>query len=121
MAQQPCRLEITVAGAEGDTILLANYYGNRLFYSDTAVANAQGLAVFARKSGYKPGLYAVLPGKGRVNIVLNEPLIQLATEAADPAGRFRVITSRENTIYHVERKAAEALSLIHISEPTRPY
>ena len=109
MAQQPCRLEITVAGAEGDTILLANYYGNRLFYSDTAVANAQGLAVFARKSGYTPGLYAVLPGKGRVNIVLNEPLIQLATEAADPAGRLRVIASRENTIYHVERKAAEAL------------
>ena len=109
IAHQPCRLEVTVAGAAGDTILLANYYGNRLFYSDTAIANAEGLAVFARKSGYKPGLYAVLAGKGRFNVVVNEPLVQLATDIADPVGGLRVLASRENTIFHVDRKAAESL------------
>jgi thiol-disulfide isomerase/thioredoxin len=109
LAQQPCRMEISISGAAGKMIYLANYYGNQLFYTDSAVADAQGLAVFARKSGYKPGLYAVLPGKGRIELVVGEPLVKLATEASDPAGKLRVLESRENTIHHVERKAAAAL------------
>ncbi len=109
IAQQPCRMEITIAGAAGDSIYLASYYGNQLFYSDTAVADAKGMAVFARKSGYAPGLYAVLPGRGRFEVVVNEPLIKMATDANDLVGKLRVLESRENTIHHVERKAALAL------------
>ena len=109
LAQQPCRMEISIAGAAAKKIFLANYYGNQLFYTDSAVADAQGLAVFARKSGYKPGLYAVLPGTGRIEMIVGEPLVKLATEANDPAGKLRVVESRENTIHHVDRKAANAL------------
>lgn len=108
-AQQPCRMELAINGAAGKKIYLANYYGNQLFYTDSAVADAQGLAVFARKSGYKPGLYALLPGTGRIEVIINEPVIRLATEAGDPLGKLRVIESRENTIHQVERKAANAL------------
>lgn len=109
VAQQPSRMEFSIAGAAGKKIFLANYYGNQLFYTDSAVADAQGLAVFARKSGYKPGLYAVLPGQGRFEVVVNEPVITLATEASDLVGKLRVIESRENTLHHVDRKAANAL------------
>ena len=28
--------------AEGDTIYLANYYGNKMYYADTAVVGAKG-------------------------------------------------------------------------------
>lgn len=108
-AQQPCRMEVSIAGAAGRMIYLANYYGNQLFYTDSALADAQGLAVFARKSGYKPGLYAVLPGSGRIEVVINEPMIKLATEAGDPAGKVRVIESRENTIHLIDGRAANAL------------
>lgn len=108
-AQQPCRMEFSIAGAAGKKIFLANYYGNQLFYTDSAVADAQGLVVFARKSGYKPGLYAVLPGAGRFEVVVNEPLVKMATETGDLVGKLRVIESRENTLHHVDRKAAAAL------------
>lgn len=109
LAQQPCRMEFSIAGAAGKKIFLANYYGNQLFYTDSAVADAQDLAVFARKSGYKPGLYVVLPGQGRLEVVVNEPLVKMATETTDLVGKLRVIESRENTLHHVDRKAATAL------------
>lgn len=102
-------MEFTIAGTAGKKIFLANYYGNQLYYNDSAVADAQGLAVFARSSGYKPGLYAVLPGKGHGEVVVAEPMVKMATEADDPAGKLRVLESRENTLHHVERKAANAL------------
>jgi hypothetical protein len=107
--QIPCRMEITIAGAGGRKIFLANYYGNQLFYADSAIADAQGLALFARPSGYKPGLYAVLPGAGRFEVVLNEPVVKMSTEASDLVGKLRVIESRENTLHHVDRKVAAAL------------
>ncbi len=103
-------MEITIGGSAGKKIFLANYYGNQLFYTDSAVANAQGLAVFDRKGGYKPGLYAVLPGQGRFEVVLNEPLVKMSTESSDLVGKLRVIESRENILHHVDRKAAAALS-----------
>ena len=109
LAQQPARLEAAIAGAAGSKIYLANYYGNQLYYTDSAVADAQGLAVFARQGGYKPGLYALLPGMGKIPVVLNEPVVKLATDKSDPLGKLRVTESRENTIHLVERKQAEAL------------
>ncbi len=107
--QAPARIEVTIGGAAGDTILLANYYGNQLFYNDTAVADANGLAVFARKGGYLPGLYVVLPGSGRIPVVVNEPVTKLATQAADPLGALRVLEGRENKVQQ-ERRRAEGLS-----------
>jgi AhpC/TSA family len=109
-SQQPARLEITITGTAGKKVFLANYYGNQLFYTDSAVADAQGLSVFARKGGYKPGLYAVLPGQGRFEVVVNEPLVKMATATDDLVGKLRVIESRENTLHHVDRRAANALS-----------
>ncbi len=109
-AQIPCRMEITITGTSGKKIFLANYYGNQLFYTDSAVADAQGLSVFARKSGYKPGLYVVLPGQGRLEVVVNEPLVKMTTASGDLLGNLRVIESRENTIHHVDRKAANGLA-----------
>lgn len=109
-AGQPAHLEITIAGAAGDTVLLAAYYGNLLFYTDTAVADASGRAVFDRQGGYPAGQYVVLPKQGRIPIVVNEPRIVLTTDMADPAGHLRVIDSRENTLQCVDRARAEALA-----------
>jgi len=106
-AQLNCRLEVRVNGAANSTIYLANYYGNRLFYADSAKADAQGQLVFNRASGYAPGLYALMLGAGRVPVLVNEPLVRLATDLADPIGKLQVLESRENTLYHVDRKAAE--------------
>lgn len=99
VAQEDRRLEFRISGASKDTLYLANYYGNRLFYNDTAVADEQGTAVFERKGGYKAGLYALLMGSKRVEFVVNERLVVLATDMADPTGKLTVISSRENELY----------------------
>ena len=39
------RLEFTIKGISKDTIYLAGYYGNKLLYNDTAVADAKGKVV----------------------------------------------------------------------------
>lgn len=98
-AQNERRLEFRINGMAGQKIFLANYYGNRLYYTDSAVTDAQGLAVFARKTGYKPGLYAVMIGNKRCEVLLSEPLVRMNTDAADPDGHAVVTESRENQIY----------------------
>ncbi len=105
-AQLKARIEVKVSGLANTKVFLANYYGNRLFYADSTVADAQGNCVFAKADGYAPGLYAVMLNTGRLEVVLNEPLVRMATVLADPNGKLQVIESRENTLYHVDRKAA---------------
>lgn len=105
-AQLNARIEVRVNGVTNSMVYLANYYGNRLFYADSAKADAQGNCVFAKAGGYAPGLYALMLPAGRVEVVLNEAVVKLATDASDPNGKLQVIESRENTLYHVDRKAA---------------
>lgn len=96
-AQPQRRIEVRINGVANDTIFLANYYGNKLFYADTAVANARGEVVFARSKGYKSGVYAVvIPGPKYFELLVNEDDIRLETDAADLMGRMKVVRSEEN-------------------------
>ncbi|MEO8591209.1 MAG: hypothetical protein ABI432_17655 [Flavobacteriales bacterium] len=106
-AQEHRRLEIQIKGAAKDSMFLANYYGNRLFYTDTAVADAGGKAVFERKEGYRTGVYAVMLGTKRLEFVVNEAVVRLATELVDLPGRLTVLESHENELYR-ERNAIVA-------------
>lgn len=93
-------IEVRIEGAGKDTIYLANYYGNKLYYSDTTVADAQGKAVFNKPRGYKGGVYAVVvPGPKYFEIIVNEPLIKLSTDVSDLMGKLRVEQSKENTVF----------------------
>src|SRR5690606_27658259 len=93
-------ISVRIAGAEGDTVYLANYYGNKLFYSDTAVADAKGLAVFKAARGYKAGVYAVVvPGPRYFELIVNEPVVSLATDTADLLANLQVLDSRENALF----------------------
>ena len=54
---------VTVEGLGADSVFLANYYGSRLYYSDTTVADINGRFVFKGKAFEECGKYAVvLPG-----------------------------------------------------------
>ena len=99
-AQEQRRLEFRLTGAENDTVYLANYYGNRLFYTDTAMANAKGEVVFAREKGYKAGVYAVVvDGSKYVEFIVNEPTVRLETKTSDLMGAMVVQKSDENTLF----------------------
>ncbi|MCB9170178.1 MAG: DUF5106 domain-containing protein [Flavobacteriales bacterium] len=116
-AQEQRRIAVRIQGAESDTVFLANYYGNKLFYADTAVANAKGEAEFSRKEGYKAGVYAiVVPGPKYFEFILNEPEVRLHTTIKDLMGDMVVDRSEENRkffayIKFLNRKKAEGDSL----------
>jgi len=93
-------IEVRIEGAGSDTIYLANYYGSKLYYSDTTIADAQGKAVFNKARGYKGGVYAVVvPGPKYFEVIVNEPVIKLSTDKNDLVGKLLVEQSNENTIF----------------------
>ncbi|MBL8008962.1 MAG: DUF5106 domain-containing protein [Flavobacteriales bacterium] len=100
VAQEQRRLEFRITGTEKDTVYLANYYGNKLYYADTAVADAKGEVVFARPQGYKAGVYAVVvKGPKYFELIVNEPQVRMRTAAADLMGAMVVEKSQENTLF----------------------
>lgn len=112
------RFEFTVKGVVKDTVYLANYYGNKLMYNDTAVADGKGKVVFANKKGYKPGVYAVvIPGPRYFEFLVNEPLVVMSSDTVDLGGKLTIQKSAENQVFmdyvrfiNAQRKEAEAVS-----------
>ena len=93
-------IEITIPGTAKDTIYLANYYGNKLYYTDTCVADAKGKASFKSKKGYKAGVYAVvIPGPKFFEMIVNEPVIRMSSDTLDLVGHLEVKTSTENQVF----------------------
>ncbi|MBL7952324.1 MAG: redoxin domain-containing protein [Flavobacteriales bacterium] len=93
-------VEVTINGLAKDTVYLANYYGSKLYYSDTAVADAKGKVVFHSARGYKAGVYAVVvPGPKYFEVILNEPVVKLATDTTDLLGKLVVKASKENQVF----------------------
>src|SRR5690606_12793016 len=116
-AQDERQLRFTINGTAHDTIFLANYYGNKLYYSDTTVANAQGVAVFDRPSGYKAGVYAlVVPGPKYFELLVNEPVVEMQSDTASLNEHLVVQRSVENELFQAyirflgdKRKEADAI------------
>lgn len=93
-------LEVIIAGSAKDTIYLANYYGNKLYYADTAVADAKGKVTFNAQRGYPAGVYAVVvPGPRYFEVILNEPVVKLSTAKADLLKNLEVKQSKENELF----------------------
>jgi hypothetical protein len=117
LGQDQKRLEFHIKGAAGDSIYLASYYGNKLYYTDTAVADAKGTVVFNRKKGYKPGVYAVVaPGPKYFEFLANEPEVVMETDTAELNEHLVVKKSVENKLFldyirflGEQRKLADAL------------
>ncbi|MCB9178439.1 MAG: redoxin domain-containing protein [Flavobacteriales bacterium] len=94
------QIEATITGASSDTIYLANYYGSKLYYADTAIADARGKAVFHSPKGYASGLYAIVaPGLKFFQVLVNEPVIKFATDTTDLVKHLEVKVSKENQVY----------------------
>ena len=93
-------IEVTINGLTKDTVYLANYYGSKLYYSDTAVADGKGKVIFNSSRGYKAGVYAVVaPGPKYFEVILNEPVVKLATDSTDLLGKLVVKSSKENQVF----------------------
>lgn len=93
-------IKIKVSGIQdGDTIYLANYFGKKLFYADTAYS--KGDKILFQGDSLKGGKYAVvLPGVKYFEIIVAEDKIDMETDANDFIDQMKVNVSEENTIFY---------------------
>lgn len=112
----PYRFE--VRGVTDSTIYLANYYGSKLYYADTAVADHRGHFAFGPIDKDAQGKYAVvMPGPKYFEIIIADGEdIDMATDTTDAIGHMQVRKSENNKIMYgyvaylaKKRKEREAL------------
>lgn len=93
-------IKVKVRGVSDTTVYLANYYGEKLFYNDTTLADANGFVEFKGKSFEEGGKYAiVVPGPKYFEFIVTEEDIELETDVNDFVGSMKVIRSEENRLF----------------------
>jgi len=94
------KIKVQVHGIKDTTVYLANYYGNKLFYNDTAKADSKGNFEFSGKPFNEGGKYAiVVPGPKFFEFLVDDKDIQLETNVNNFVGTMKVIKSENNRIF----------------------
>ncbi len=97
---QDYEYKFKVNGVANDTIYLANYFGSKLFYADTAVADANGKFKFTGKD-IENGKYAVVcPGPSWFEILIEESSFEIQTDTADWVKFIKIKNSVNNQVYY---------------------
>ena len=90
-----------VNGVQDSTIYLANYFGSKLFYADTAKADKNGRFVFEGKEKLPRGKYAVVtPGPMWFEILIEESEFEITTDTTDWVKFMKIKNSPNNQIYY---------------------
>jgi thiol-disulfide isomerase/thioredoxin len=94
------KIRVKVNGVANQTVYLANYYGDRLYYNDTTKADAKGYFEFEGKPYEECGKYAIVcPGPKFFDIIVDEEDIYLETDTADFIGNLTVHKSEQNELF----------------------
>ena len=100
-AQEEYVIDVTIDGLSTDTVYLAHYYGNKLYYADTAITSATGHVIFPGRSYEKCGKHAiVMPGPKYFEFLAVSEDVVLTTKADDPTRYVKVIKSDENKVFY---------------------
>ena len=100
-AQTPHTIQVQVEGLNQDTVYLAHYYGNKLYYSDTTVTDAEGRLSFPGRLYEQCGKHAiVIPGPKYFEFMAVTEDIVIETKASDPSKYVNVIESNENKVFY---------------------
>lgn len=91
-----------IVGAEDTLIYLANYYGEKLYYADTAKTDAEGKFSFEAVDDNQQGKYAIVaPGPKYFELVIADgETIHMRTDTADLTGNMEVLESVNNKIMY---------------------
>ncbi len=97
------QFEFTISDSKDSLLFLANYYGTKQYYYDTAFAVNSGKFRFETDS-IPGGIYmVVMPDKSQYFEVVvdgKETLIQLETTRKDMVGDMKVLASAENKLFY---------------------
>jgi peroxiredoxin len=91
-----------ITGAEDTVIYLANYYGEKLYYADTAYTDVEGKFSFKAIEDAKQGKYAIVaPGPRYFELVIADgENIRMKTDTSDLIGNMEVLESENNRIMY---------------------
>lgn len=107
------RLTIKIPQYQSGVVYIANYFGDKQYYADTAYFNKKGEAIFSKKERLPGGIYlAVLPERKFFEFVFVEHEFTLQTDTNDLVGKMVVKGSKENQLFFdyvrfVNQKSAE--------------
>ena len=96
-------IKITAKGLkEGTVCLLANYYGDKQYIKDSAIANANGEVVFKGTEKYPQGIYLFVPRNKRYfDFVMDEGQnFSLETDTLDYVKYMKIKGSDENKYFY---------------------
>lgn len=94
-------IDVTIDGIAGDTIYLAHYYGNKMYYADTTIADMDGHVYFSGRSAEECGKYAiVMPGPKYFEFLAVEENIVIKTSEKNPTADVIIIESNENKLFY---------------------
>lgn len=95
------RLNFKIKGVEDSTVYLANYFGAKLYYADTAQANSKGELVFEGDEPLPTGKYAVVvPGPRYFELFVQEQQFSMETDTADFVKHMVVKGSPNNKLLY---------------------
>ncbi len=115
-AEKKYQFDFTISDSKDSLVFLANYYGSKQYYYDTAFAVADGKFHFETDS-MGGGIYmVVMPDKSQYfEMVVDgkETKVTLETTRKDMVGDMKVIDSEENKLFYefqqeMNRKGKEA-------------
>ncbi|MAX78603.1 MAG: hypothetical protein CL843_00305 [Crocinitomicaceae bacterium] len=91
-----------IEGIANDTVYLANYFGGKLYYNDTAVVDGSGKFEFVGNETKPGGIYAViLPDrKTFFEVVVTEPTFSAKTKSTNPEENITFKGSKENAAFY---------------------
>ncbi|MCH2197961.1 MAG: DUF5106 domain-containing protein [Flavobacteriales bacterium] len=107
---QDNKIRLKIRGVENQEVYLANYYGEKLYYNDTTMADANGYFEFQGKPFEECGKYAVVaPGPKFFDIIVSQEDIYLETDTNDLINNLTVHKSDENEqffnyLHFIQRK-----------------
>ena len=94
-------IKIKVTGVNDTICFLANYYGEKQYYKDTAQVNAEGYIVFEGTDTLPGGVYSViLPGTKYFEFIVEEQHFTLETDSSDYIGNMQITDSDENELFY---------------------
>lgn len=96
-------LKFRIVGLKtGDTIFLANYYGDKQYLKDTALVGANGNFLFNGKEKLPRGIYlVVLPGKQYFEVIItDEQNFSMETDTKDYTKNMKIVGSTENIAFY---------------------
>jgi len=96
------QVKFKIHGLKDTTCLVANYYGNGTYVTDTLVVDGKGQALFTAPTEQPRGVYIlVISDKVYFDFVLNNDLkFTMETDMGDPVGQMKISGSLDNEEFY---------------------